>query len=587
MAQDSGAPDLSKAEVDIDDLEVEVYILCKNPGNFKQTSAFLTRRGWPTQTTGNVSVAIEYIAEHRPDFVMISFSHNSPAVQRLPELITQTFNLVCIGFVEGNDAAGTQRLTNQRMRHKVSGQPSGPNFHRSIRRILQERFNIGEERPERQSGGKDPSGDDDSAHERNSSRRGDAVSANLTLENMYAADAKDGPGYMIQKGDGSGSGPVGTSQMTNVGGSGGIGQGSGDSSGFGQGGGTAQGPGGSTMSGGTAGSGPGAMIQQGVVGPGAKRKSAGSSDVVSSGKYTMGKSRRRTLKELTKNRNENAPGANLVFGHDSGNAGTSGAFPQKDTADLVGLLKKSLFGENGESALDAGGEPAGSGDFQGVLERAVYNAFAAICVDNPDMPPLNLKTVSRVGVFPVDSPGFPGYLVIGLETLPEPEQPGFLGRCEQALKSAFAAVGVQGVLEAGFWVDVPEISFLQWVESASTFNFTVSHEGSELGVAFFRSGQPLPKARGAEKGMHTIGIDHIATGHPVTFKAYLHMKRNQKFFLYLRNGRELQPEQKKRLKNGDVKELYMKSVDVENLRLFLASAFLLGSIKKPGGGRAA
>ncbi|NJL24467.1 MAG: hypothetical protein HC902_04400 [Calothrix sp. SM1_5_4] len=92
--------------------------------------------------------------------------------------------------------------------------------------------------------------------------------------------------------------------------------------------------------------------------------------------------------------------------------------------------------------------------------------------------------------------------------------------------------------------------------------------------------RPIPKAREAEdSGMYGIGIDDISTDQPVTFKAYLHLRKNQKYFLYLRNGRQLQPEQKKRLKYRSIDNIYMKSVDVENLRMYLAASFLNETIR--------
>src|SRR5262249_8738871 len=131
------------------------------------------------------------------------------------------------------------------------------------------------------------------------------------------------------------------------------------------------------------------------------------------------------------------------------------------------------------------------------------------------------------------------------------------------------------------WLDVPEVGFEEFVAGASAvFNFKIDHHGIELGVAYFRSEKPLPRPiLTGEKGMYKLPVADISTENPVNFKAYIHLKVNQKFFLYLRNGRRLQPEQKQRLFEGDVRHIYMKSVDIENLRMFLAAAFLRHLIK--------
>jgi hypothetical protein len=48
--------------------------------------------------------------------------------------------------------------------------------------------------------------------------------------------------------------------------------------------------------------------------------------------------------------------------------------------------------------------------------------------------------------------------------------------------------------------------------------------------------------------------------------------------MYLRNGRKLQPEQKKRLLKKQVGEILLKSVDLENAKQYFATGFLSGLI---------
>ena len=79
--------------------------------------------------------------------------------------------------------------------------------------------------------------------------------------------------------------------------------------------------------------------------------------------------------------------------------------------------------------------------------------------------------------------------------------------------------------------------------------------------------------------MCKVNVIDISIDEPVTFKAYLHLKENDKFYLYLRNGRKIQPEQKQRLEANEISEVFMKTVDVENFRMFLASAYLKETIR--------
>lgn len=82
--------------------------------------------------------------------------------------------------------------------------------------------------------------------------------------------------------------------------------------------------------------------------------------------------------------------------------------------------------------------------------------------------------------------------------------------------------------------------------------------------------------------MVSLELTEVSTELPVNFKAYLHMAKNEKYFLYLRNGRKLQAEQKQRLAENKIANFHMKNVDRENVRMFLAAVFLSDSIKSRG-----
>ncbi len=133
---------MSLDPVDIDEIQVKVVILAKNVTALKSVAVFFRRRGWPAVIFGSLSKAVEYIQEHNPDFVLISFNHPHPSIQKVPELLNQKFAVDCIGFVEGTDAISVSSLTSAKVKHKIFGQPTGPNLYRGVRRILAEALEI-------------------------------------------------------------------------------------------------------------------------------------------------------------------------------------------------------------------------------------------------------------------------------------------------------------------------------------------------------------------------------------------------------------------------------------------------------------
>lgn len=606
MAQDSGTDSKTNQDVDLDELEVVILIIGKNASVLNQSATFLTRRGWPTSVITNVSKAIEHIAEKKPDFVLLSFNHPNPAVLKLPDLITQTFNLTSVGFVEQLDSASQQRLNNFKIRHKIQGSPSGPNLQRSIRKILAEKFNVKTE----------ASGADAKDRE--------ASGGNVTVKGTGAAE-KDGT--VIQSG-GKGLGPDGNVRIKS------------DE--------VEAAAVGNVATGGRAR--PGNPEARTTVDDG---EDGVETEAVSNGKYTLSKKTRKSLKELA-----------------AKTEGDSDAKSTGSANELLGKLKKDLFGEAGvdpnaeaDVPTDAGAGAAGAAgeslaaraeaarraaqqsamDAQAAAISAATNAYYANAKNNHETAPLTpdeLKAVTeavrqhapdtgpraryltaaelaaltpgqlferatflaltqvaqpstqvyevgslaKVAVFPVDSRTTPGYLVLGMQPDPHRIEDFFLRNCEAALREHMTALGVTATVEGGFWVHIPEVNFKSWVAREAGFHIVLPHDESEVVLGFLPFAQPSVKteAHGENSEMLKVSLDEISTESPVNFKAYLHLKKNQKYFLYLRDGRQLQPEQKERLKGRKVNDIFMASADVDNLRAFRAGTFLRDRIKKSG-----
>lgn len=437
MAEDKGKTDIANdQEVDIDEIDLGILIVAKNPKALESTSSFLTRRGWPTTVLASVSRAIEHINKFRPDFVLLSLNHKAQGMERLPELITKTFRGTCIFFVEGQDTTSANRLAKFKAQYKVPGQASGPNVQRTIRKILAERFNIKED--ERAEG------------------QGTTAAATDDKITIKGGKVEDGAANMVK--------------------------------------GSAQ--------------------------------SETEKEVIKTDKYTITKTTRRSLKELA-----NEPVAEV----------------------------KSLTPE------------------QESLHQTVEVALQGVCT--PAELHTELERTKRVAVIPVDSTTTPGYLVVASPMNPKTGEK-FFASLQTALAKLMTNGPVKGTLESGLWVNVPDVEFKSWSQTSATFRVILNHEGVEVGVAFFATDRALPKVQEVlDEGMLALQIDNVPTEQPINFKAYLHMRRNNKYYLYLRNGRTLQPEQKRRLKNRNVNSLFMKDVDRENIRAFLASVFLTSTMK--------
>jgi len=534
MADDSYDPFAAakKEDIDLDNLEVDILVICKNPNVLNTSVNFLTRRGWPTVVVTDVGKGVEYIAEKRPDFVLISWSHNSQAINKLPDLITQTFNVPCIGFVETTDATSSARLAQAKIRHKIVGQPSGPSVYRTIRKILADRFEI--EADEIAEG------------------TGTAADGGVIIQKS-AVGPTAGKGTQVIKG-GDAPGPAPESH---------------------------EGPTSLFFKKNKATSMTGDPAIDAVLDPQSE------ADAILAENPAQPKKARRSLKEIEGERDASG---NMLFGQNL-ETEEQPHVTMMPTPDLINEVKKTLFGESGMEITASLPGPAPAEETaeavtpirpeQSLMEKAVQGAMGRFCQSIPGET-IALEEITHVGVYPVDSSTHPGYLVVVWQAPEQSAREEFLRGCQHEIESGFAAMNVPGTLEPGFWVELPPVFFTGWAQNQAKFSFSFAHQKREVGIAFFQMNEPLPKPTppAADHGMYSLKVSKISTDFPVTFKAFIHFVNNNRFFLYLRNGRKLQPEQKARLEKRNMQEFYMKQADLENVRQYMATTYLGGSVHK-------
>lgn len=466
---DSIAEKLSAMDPDIDSIEVSILIIAKHPNGQFQSKSFLNKRGWPTEVTGSISEALDFMVSKRPDVVLISFNHPHPSILKLPEVMTQTFNVITVGFVETADAVSTSLLAQAKVRHKIQGFPSGPSIQRIVRRVLSER-----------------------------------LARHASLGGEVVAKTSD--------------------------------------------------------------------VDSGKVSSGEK---------ISTGKYTMESSKiKRRLKDL-----------------DAELANTQGAKPlggssEADDRELLIQLKKALLPED-EEELDH--DVSDSTDLiheidaeellqqQSLLEQAVETSLRKNGNADRSKTTDRFEKSRRVAVFTVDSPSLHGYLVACPAVTPAAyAEADFLKFLKDAMSRSFKSLSVPGHLQSSFWIDIPEIDFVEWAKENALFNLKVPYRDHEVAVAYFPTQfrHPNPERLKKLPDMFGIKIEEISTDVPVNFKAYLPMPKSGKCYLYLRNGRTLQPEQKDRLNQKKIGSLCIKGVDVENFKAYMAADYFRNLIKK-------
>ena len=129
------------APVNIDELKIRLLILCKSKNKFESVANYLIRRGWETTISETIKDAFKTIAVFKPDFVLVSVSTPTSKVAQLPMVIAQTFKTNTVLFSEAADVKSMKALQTIEAQYKISGSASGPSVHRRIKQILQEIHN--------------------------------------------------------------------------------------------------------------------------------------------------------------------------------------------------------------------------------------------------------------------------------------------------------------------------------------------------------------------------------------------------------------------------------------------------------------
>lgn len=246
----------------------------------------------------------------------------------------------------------------------------------------------------------------------------------------------------------------------------------------------------------------------------------------------------------------------------------------------IGQILTNLYQPPEDTAETAIPRKISKEEYKTYLQASTKKAVAQVFKPTPGVTPAPLPSVRQVGVIPFESKDMPGYLVVARDAV-APDQK-LLSQCATAVQDAYAISRLPGKFANAFWLECPEVQFGKWA-GTSAFAMKCAHENSEVGVAFFESANPIPKIRTIkEDEMSALELDQLSVDSPLPCKVYLYFRTNKKYFLYLRDGRKLQDEQRARLMGSRVKEIFVQTTDVEQISRFWATMNLTNTLLKAG-----
>ena len=135
--------------------------------------------------------------------------------------------------------------------------------------------------------------------------------------------------------------------------------------------------------------------------------------------------------------------------------------------------------------------------------------------------------------------------------------------------------------EADFEMEIKKVEFGTWAEEFAEFVAISQHEDSELAVAFVGGDPELGRVEtSAAQDMVSCQLKDLAVGEPVECDMFLHLRKNDKYVRYLKQGVPLTQEQKDRLLKKEVKDLHFNKSDLLKYKEYVGKSFLRNKLSE-------
>lgn len=582
---------------EIDNIQLSILIIAKSKSQMEPAGLFLSRRGWPTVVTSSMSEAINTMVSKKPKFVLISANHPNPKIAKLPGVLGQAFNTRSIGFAEKGDGISQGLLNSMKTTLKFFGQLSGPSIHRQIKKVILDEV--------------------ESAKDRSSASR-ENESNGLQDQIRVMGEAGGGNDAYIQAGGQSktvgsgllkGSAPSDVASLLKM-----FGENSSDEAENGD-------------SGHRSGDSVESLVYQESGRGGAKSKTITAQSGTArastlSSEEERGKFSGTAEKAVSKQTNSNqdfdgaldpessektgspvdhpinprgldiptgsqasSASAGSFLASNSGSSKSSDSSPHDDVqGSKIPLASASSPTSSSSTQADVhtkkehepsdardGLHGTGAHDLKSQeslgLAKAIKKSLEEVCRESSSQTNYLVK-VENLGVIPYISANKKGFVAVTwAEPMPE-KNLVFLEAFKYSLLNFLANEGVEASLDHEFLMAIPSIEFMTWARSAGEILVVREHEGVEVGVSFFEGIPDSAVKPPIENQMIKIDILNILPEKSVCFKAYLRMELNNKYIVYLSEGRKISETQKKRLIENSVNSLHIRDEDFENFRKY-------------------
>lgn len=184
------------------------------------------------------------------------------------------------------------------------------------------------------------------------------------------------------------------------------------------------------------------------------------------------------------------------------------------------------------------------------FHKALEKSLNIVC-KRPKGQIKKLIKINRIDLLVVESDSLNGYLIL-IHSDSRFDHSGFAEKYRTELLNLMASSSSELVIEDHLSFNFPNINFTDCCEKFADFSMILPNEGSEVGVIYIRNRQPLPVLKESfSRDKVRVSVKDFDPDRPLPVRAFLHLKKNKKYYLYINENRAISYQQKQRLEKAE------------------------------------
>ncbi|MEZ4873579.1 MAG: hypothetical protein R2827_15325 [Bdellovibrionales bacterium] len=229
--------------------------------------------------------------------------------------------------------------------------------------------------------------------------------------------------------------------------------------------------------------------------------------------------------------------------------------------ERMALLEKAIAFENGEDIEDVGSEEPV--DIWHIFDEAMHNIENCEVVSDPDQ----LSETSQFLALSFQSDKYPGFVFATIQGSDANYNNFVYQRMEDLLIEMVEQFTKEKISVRKVNLQFHPFDFKAWIQNIGGTVQSFKVEESTISWAYVdREHQPMEFGESPNENYYSVRLNDIKPKMSVPNDLYLYLPSNNKYLVYTREGRGMDPKQHEKLNNKNIQELHVLKGDIEKFK---------------------